>query len=329
MLSTISLLILSAALPSLSLPLALPPRSSNGTNIRQCGTGPPSDTLLDAHATLHTAHRLEPRKASLAKEIIVDTCIHFVTTTDQAAQYAPEDIATLVARQGSVLNTAYADSNITFLLHPYSHTINDGWATDVQDSAMKTALRRGSYAALNIYFQTNLSAGITTPGAQASQLLGYCTLPQSVAYTPSACPSDAKLSNGNCKPQTFPKSTYILDGCNVLAGSMPGGGLQGYQMGKTAVHEVGHWFGLLHTFQGNTCAASDAGDFVDDTPQESVSTDGCPPAQGMAKDSCPGVEGLDPVHNYMDYSNDECYTGFSPMQQTRMLNMFNLFRKGN
>ena len=62
---------------------------------------------------------------------------------------------------------------------------------------------------------------------------------------------------------------------------MPIGGLEGYQEGKTAVHEVGHWFGLLHTFQDESCEATDPGDFVDDTPQESVSTDGCPPLEGM------------------------------------------------
>lgn len=139
---------------------------------------------------------------------------------------------------------------------------------------MKHALRRGSYAALNIYFQTNLSSGVPV-GAQASnQLLGYSTLPQSVTYTPTSCPSSQKNPNGSCKAQAYPASTYVLDGCNVLAGSMPNGGLQGYQMGKTAVHEVGHWFGLLHTFQDNSCAAGDPGDYVDDTPQEAVSTDG-------------------------------------------------------
>ena len=44
---------------------------------------------------------------------------------------------------------------------------------------------------------------------------------------------------------------YATDGCNVLAGSMPKAPfpVYGYNLGKTAVHEVGHWFGLLHTFQ--------------------------------------------------------------------------------
>lgn len=77
----------------------------------------------------------------------------------------------------------------------------------------------------------------------------------------------------------------------------------GYNLGGTAVHEVGHWFGLLHTFQGEDCDTSrNPGDYVDDTNPEKVSTAGCP----VFKDSCGlgGVGGGDPIHNFMDYSND-------------------------
>lgn len=73
-----------------------------------------------------------------------------------------------------------------------------------------------------------------------------------------------------------------------------------FDEGKTAVHEVGHWFGLLHTFQDQTCASTDRGDYIDDTPQEATPTDGCP----VGKDSCPGSPGVDPIGNYMDYSSD-------------------------
>jgi hypothetical protein len=90
----------------------------------------------------------------------------------------------------------------------------------------------------------------------------------------------------------------MKDGCNVHAGSMPGGNVRGNNLGKTAVHEVGHWFGLLHTFAGYSCTGD--GDFISDTPQASTSTSGCP----VGKDSCPKVPGLDPVTNYMDYSTD-------------------------
>ena len=95
-------------------------------------------------------------------------------------------------------------------------------------------------------------------------------------------------------------SYFAQDGCNILAGSVPGGNVYGYTQGKTAVHEVGHWFGLLHTFQDQSCDPASAGDMIADTPQQSTPTNGCP----KGKDSCPASPGLDAVNNYMDYSID-------------------------
>ena len=168
--------------------------------------------------------------------------------------------------------------------------MNNSWATDSDDATMKATLRQGTYASLNVYFQTNLSS---FDYGTESQLLGYCTLPTNVTYKPCS----------TCNPVEFPANDYNGDGCNVLAGSMPGGPVTGYNLGKTAVHEIGHWFGLLHTFQDNTCTPGDPGDYIDDTPQESVSTDGCP----TAKDSCTALTGADPIHNFMDYSTDKWY----------------------
>jgi len=84
------------------------------------------------------------------------------------------------------------------------------------------------------------------------------------------------------------------DGLNILYTTAPGGSLRNYNLGGTVTHEVGHWLGLFHVFQGG-CTGS--GDMIADTPPQSTLTDGCP----VGQDSCSGG-GVDSIHNYMDYS---------------------------
>ncbi|KAF1814471.1 hypothetical protein P152DRAFT_472231 [Eremomyces bilateralis CBS 781.70] len=106
---------------------------------------------------------------------------------------------------------------------------------------------------------------------------------------------------------------------------MPGGGELSYAQGMAAVHETSHWMGLLHTFEGDSCTSD--GDFIADTPQQSVSTDQYP--RSPAKDTYPDQPRLDPIYNYMDYSTDECYEGFMPMQHQRMMEMWAMHRAGH
>ncbi|KAI7788122.1 Extracellular metalloprotease [Diaporthe eres] len=111
-----------------------------------------------------------------------------------------------------------------------------------------------------------------------------------------------------------------------LPGTMPGGSgvpwVAGDNKGKTAAHEVGHWLGLFHVFDGFDCAGE--GDLIDDTPATSVAAVGCP----VRQDSCPDQPGLDPVHNYMDYASHDCITEFTPLQEERMYRSFNTLRRG-
>ena len=90
---------------------------------------------------------------------------------------------------------------------------------------------------------------------------------------------------------------------------MPGGPIGNYNLGYTATHEVGHYLGLAHTFDDGVKGCIGHGDHVDDTPFMVEPTSGCP-ADGT-KDTCPKKPGFDPIHNYMDYSYDICYTEFT------------------
>jgi len=192
----------------------------------------------------------------------------------------------------SAMNTHYAGSGISFTLAGTDRTINSSWFTTAgpsnsQQTAMKNQLRQGGANALNVYtvgFQSGAGAG----------LLGYATFPSSY----SGAPKD--------------------DGVVILYSSVPGGTTSNYNQGKTLTHEVGHWAGLYHTFQGG-CASP--GDYVDDTPPESTATSGCP----ASKDTCSGG-GVDPIHNYMDYSTDPCMTEFTTGQFARMKSQMNTYR---
>ena len=119
-------------------------------------------------------------------------------------------------------------------------------------------------------------------------------------------------------PWDYAKSRGI-DGIRVHWGSLPGGPIANYDEGKTASHEAGHWFGLFHTFQGGCTATNDE---VSDTPAQKSPTTGCP----SGRDSCPDLPGLDPIHNYMDYSYDGCYDQFTPGQGDRMSTMWAAYR---
>ncbi len=121
---------------------------------------------------------------------------------------------------------------------------------------------------------------------------------------------------------TFPSSYAAhsaVDGIVIDYRSMPGGPYgTDYSLGQTLTHESGHWLGLYHTFQG---ACSPSNDLVADTPAEKTPTAGCP----TDKDTC-NKPGLDPVHNFMDYSWDSCYTQFTDGQATRMHDQYLYYR---
>lgn len=121
---------------------------------------------------------------------------------------------------------------------------------------------------------------------------------------------------------TFPwgvTEDNVYQGMVVHYGSLPGGHITNFNMGRTVTHEMGHYFGLFHTF---FTGCQEPNDFVADTPAQAAQTSGCP-AEGT--DTCP-LPGVDPIHNFLDYSYDACYAEFTPGQDARMDGMINTYK---
>jgi hypothetical protein len=193
-----------------------------------------------------------------------------------------------IRAQIQVMNAGFSgaeggyDTGFRFSLAGVDRSVNADWyfagPTTSGERAMKKALKKGGTNALNYYSTT---AGV---------YLGWAYFPNIVE-----------------------NATSYLDGIVVDWESMPGTSTRyagRYDLGKTGTHEAGHWINLHHTFNGG---CNRWGDYVDDTPAQSIATFGCP----IGQDSC-REPGLDPIHNYMDYSFDSCYNQFTKGQAARM-----------
>lgn len=216
---------------------------------------------------------------------VIDVYFHVIRNSTGGGDVSDSRITS----QMNVLNAAFASTGWSFRHVSTSRTNNSTWYTcsgGTCESQMKNALRVGTADDLNIYLN-NMGGG----------LLGWATFPSSYASQPN------------------------LDGVVVLSASLPGGTAAPYNLGDTATHEVGHWMGLYHTFQGG-CNGN--GDLVSDTPAEKSAAYGCP----VGRDSCRTKAGLDPITNFMDYTDDACMTTFSSGQDTRMDSMFTTYRFG-
>ncbi|MFL5738952.1 MAG: M43 family zinc metalloprotease [Flavisolibacter sp.] len=88
-----------------------------------------------------------------------------------------------------------------------------------------------------------------------------------------------------------------------------------YHLGRTAVHEVGHWLGLKHIWGDDYCGD----DLVNDTPKQGNFTSGCP---GGFRSSCSNGSDGDMFMNYMDFTDDACMNMFTEGQKQRMLALF-------
>lgn len=217
----------------------------------------------------------------MRQSTVIDTIVH-VISRNRLSQATIDE-------QMNVVNDAFRDSGFQFNLIEVNVVTDSAMITDFEGNGIdkvKRALRRGEANVLNIYFG-NLDGG----------LLGFATFPWDY------------------------KNEASLDGVVVGINTVPGGSSDPYNEGQTLTHEIGHWAGLYHTFQGG-CSASN--DYIEDTPAHTRPTFGCPTGT-LSK--CSGVNQSIPVANFMNYTDDACMTEFSPMQTERMTHAYYSFRR--
>jgi len=236
------------------------------------------------------SHRAETLKGVQKTNVggNINVYFHIITNSTGGGSVPTKQINDQI----DVLNAAYAPGNWKFPLQSIDTTANNLWYViqpgTADEKACKNALRKGTAQDLNLY-SANIGGG----------LLGWATFPKDYAKSP------------------------LMDGVVMLYSSLPGGSATNYNQGDTGTHEVGHWMGLFHTFQGG-CSALTGGDGVADTPAEKQANYGCP---GVI-DSCPSDPGNDPDTNFMDYVYDSCMVEFTKGQYARIADEFAAYRAG-
>ncbi len=282
---------------------------SNARTTHRSGVDPNSVTAAQA-ATMDRALDAKVRKLAASgvlarngtarggshKIIKIKTYFHVITKKNGTGRVTRNQ----VRRQVAVMNKAFAgrtsadaaNTPFRFVLKGTDYTRNNDWydwdfperGADNDDRKAKRALHRGGWKALNVYTTNFTDVG----------LLGYASFPD-----------EGKLK---------------LDGVVVLNESLPGGSAAPFNRGDTLTHEVGHWLGLFHTFQGG-CKAP--GDHVKDTPFQADGPNVASCDESL--DTCK-QPGMDPVHNFMSYGDDPCLDNFTHGQERRMTKAWFAFR---
>ena len=178
------------------------------------------------------------------------------------------------------------DTTIQFELMDVNYVESDEWYTDAgpyDNSEFKSSLAQNPEQYINIY--TNDSGRAAT----GLGILGYATLP--------------------------PGSAGSGDDGVVMLHSTIGGRNNGYSVfdqGRTLVHEIGHYLGLLHTFDDEVCSNTyTTQDLIVDTPAQSAPDYGTSPSTGCGVTSA--------IENFMNYSNDSAMYTFTEEQTNRMI----------
>ncbi len=203
----------------------------------------------------------------------------------------------MISAQMQVLNDSYAGRT----------------APDAADSPFRFALSKTTWTVNKVW-------STVTPGKTERDMKQALYEGDSTTLNVYSANIGGGLLGWSYFPKGYNAGRDFVDGVVMLDESMPGGTAGKYAQGDTLTHEVGHWMMLEHTFKG-ACSAS--GDFVADTPREAFPQFDCP----VGADTC-AAPGVDPIHNFMDYTQDSCMNMFTKGQVERMNDAWIAFRAG-
>jgi hypothetical protein len=282
---------------------------------RRCSTPPSALAKAQSEATLAAAARLAP-----GQRIVVPVVYHVVYGSyGPKPGEEPDDLAhapplELIRRQAKALNRAFRGTGISFPTAEVAFHDFTPWSSQPRSPGLSasteevTAMLRDFTANRRDVLHVLLMRRVENRAAPAD----------TKSLFESESDADGILMNWDYLPYV-PALRPIRD--RTLR--------RWYFEGETLVHLVGHYVGLLDTFEESAdnclgrCAQTT--DLVRDTPSHRWTYDERGP-WCLPIDTCPDLPGMDPMTNYMNEEPDLCASEFTPGQVERMEKMVRRFR---
>ena len=241
----------------------------------------------------------------MAQAMTIPVVVHVVYRTPQEMITAAQVLSQITA-----LNRDYSAAN------PDRANVPTCWAKLASGTGISFALTTldpgGNPTSGITYTQTTAASFVPNDPAVKTTAEGGCDpWPADTYLNIWVC----NLAGGILGYGTFPGTPAALDGVVIqhTAFGTTGTAASPFNLGRTAVHEIGHWLNLTHIW-GDTadCTGSD---FVDDTPPAQAPNYNVPTFPAI---SCNNGPNGDMFVNYMDYVDDAVMVMFTPGQVSRM-----------